>query len=596
MMNNNQESKESARLINQGVDQVEARNYLLAIKFFEAAEQVNNKSWVACYNLGIVWRSLGNNEKALEYLHKAKRLNPDEAKVLNDLGAVYKELGNTNVAELRFRQAIRIAPNFADAYFNLGLLYADQKKTYLSEKYYKKALQINPNHDKALAMYYHLVRPRCNWQLNAKLSKQLDILTAQRMKVGELPGETPFIHETRKQNEAEALKLAKLWSKEVAHKVMRRRAVARKRITHKRLRVGYVGDGFRDYPTGHNLADVFSHHNKKLIQTYIYSYGIDDKSKYRQVFETKAHTFYDVTNWTDMAIAEQIAKDEIEVLVDLKGHTREIRQAIFALRPAPVIVNWLGFPGTTGAAFEDYILADEIVIPAASRRYYSEKVVNLNCYRPADTLTVPLKTIQKRKIFGIAKEAVVLACVNGEYKIDEAVFFSWLRILKKVEQAVLLLQITNKEADNNLRNLARHYDVSNKRLITVGYTEKPLHLARIRDLVDVALDTTLVNGHTTTTDTLRMGVPVITMLGNHFASRVSASILRSLNLERWVATSRKEYERLAELLAADRDLLLSVKKEIQQNMAASSCFNPTLFAKELEKVYFSLAGYEYKNK
>ena len=280
-----------------------------------------------------------------------------------------------------------------------------------------------------------------------------------------------------------------------------------------------------------------------------------------------------------------IYNDVVDILVDLKGHTNGNRLGIMALKPAPISVTWLGFPGTTGASYIDYVIADDIVVPKKHQKYYTEKVLYMpNSYQPNDNEQKISDLRFKRQDLGLPEKGIVFASFNQSYKISSETFASWMKILKAVPNSVLWLYEKLDLASLNLKKEAKKRGVDPKRLIFAGNLPKEDHLVRLKS-VDIALDTFTYNGHTTTSDCLWAGVPVITLKGNHFASRVSASLLTAIGLPELITNSQKEYEELAISLANSPKRLTAIRNSLFLNLKSKPLFDTIQFTKDLEKIY-----------
>jgi protein O-GlcNAc transferase len=295
--------------------------------------------------------------------------------------------------------------------------------------------------------------------------------------------------------------------------------------------------------------------------------------------------FVDIISLSRTEAAQRIYRDQVDILVDLKGYTKDTRLAICALRPAPVQVSYLGFPGTTGADFIDYIITDKIVTPEEHAPYYSEKFVYLpHCYQVNDNTQPIANKAWKKKDFGIPENSFVFCSFNRSYKIDPVMFDVWMRILQQVPESVLWLLFSNKTAEENLRREAVDRGVQSERLISARMLPKDAHLARLR-CSDLALDTRIVNGHTTTSDALWAGVPVITLQGGHFASRVSSSALSAIGLPELITHSLEEYEALAVQLAHNPAELQELRQRLARNRLVTPLFDTPRFVRNLESAY-----------
>ena len=336
-----------------------------------------------------------------------------------------------------------------------------------------------------------------------------------------------------------------------------------RRTSKTKIVIGYLSNDFRNHATAHLMLSLFGLHNRDEFEIFCYSYGKDDGSYYRARIQHDCDKFVDISTLSYEAAARCIYEDQVDILVDLKGYTRGNRFDICALRPAPIQVSYLGFPGTTGADFIDYIITDKIVTPKDHNPYYSEKFVYMpHCYQVNDnTQSISNKNWTKVD-FGLPESCFVFCSFNQPYKIDPVLFGIWMRILRQVPEAVLWLIVENKIAEDNLRREAEARGVQSERLIFAKRLPKDEHLSRLK-FADLALDTRIYNGHTTTSDALWAGVPVITLQGSHFASRVSSSILSAIGIPDLITYSLEEYEALAIRLAHNPAEL----KEIRQRSA-----------------------------
>jgi predicted O-linked N-acetylglucosamine transferase (SPINDLY family) len=299
-------------------------------------------------------------------------------------------------------------------------------------------------------------------------------------------------------------------------------------------------------------------------------------------------SFWDIKNISFKEAAQRIAADGVDILVDLKGYTKDDRSKILALRPAPIQVNYLGYPGTMGAAFMDYILVDDFVVPAEQQSYFTERLVHLpGCYQVNDSQREISSHTPSRAACGLPETGFVFCCFNSSYKITPDVFELWMGLLKVVPGSVLWLLECNRFAPANLRREAEAHGVAAARLVFSPRAALAEHLARHR-LADLFLDTFPVNAHTTASDALWAGCPVLTMAGETFISRVAGSLLRSLGLSELITTSLGEYAEMAVRLARDEELLAGLRARLEANRKTSRLFDAGQFARSLEQAYFKM--------
>lgn len=351
-----------------------------------------------------------------------------------------------------------------------------------------------------------------------------------------------------------------------------------------RLRIGYLSDDLQEHATAYLTASVFEHHDRRRFEVFAYSTGADDGGLTRRRLKAAIEHFIDIRELNHDEAARRIRLDGIDILVDLKGYTRHARIEILAQRPAPIQVTWLGFPGGLGAPFIDYLIADSTVIPPEHLPYYNEAIAYLpDAYAPVDERRIVGRTPTRAEM-GLPEEALVFVCFNEPYKITPQIFDRWCRILQAVPGSVLWLYARLECVRQNLREEARRRGIDPSRLIFAGKLPQPEHLARI-PLADLMLDTLPVNAHTTASDALWMGVPIVTCLGDTFAGRVAASLLRACGLDELVTTGLDDYEGLAVALARDPARLQALRERLQQAKRTAPFFDSRSFTRHLEALY-----------
>jgi predicted O-linked N-acetylglucosamine transferase (SPINDLY family) len=352
-----------------------------------------------------------------------------------------------------------------------------------------------------------------------------------------------------------------------------------------RLRIGYFSADFQDHATMYLMAKVFEAHDPEKFELYAYSFGPDKNDEMRQRLIKAVHVFDDVKMMNDKDIALLAQQDKIDIAVDLKGFTKGSRTGIFAYRAAPVQINYLGYPGTMGANFIDYIIADKVVIPEKHEPSYNENIIHLPySYQVNDNTRVISECSMTRIEMGLPEQGFVFCCFNQNYKISPTEFDIWMRLLRKVEGSVLWLLKSNKWSEDNLRLEAEKRGISSERLIFAEKKPQAEHLARQR-LADLFIDTFNVNAHTTTSDALWAGLPVVTKLGKGFAARVAGSLLSAIDMSELITETEQEYESLILDLATNPERLGAIKLELAANRLSKPLFNTELFTKHLEDGY-----------
>jgi predicted O-linked N-acetylglucosamine transferase (SPINDLY family) len=360
------------------------------------------------------------------------------------------------------------------------------------------------------------------------------------------------------------------------------------RYRHDRIRIAYLSTDLHAHATATLMAGVFERHDRRRFETVAISFGIDDGSAMRARLKHGCDRFLDMNRETDIRIASLLRKEEIDIAVDLKGYTSEARPAIFALRPTPIQVNFLGFPATMGADFMDYIVADRFTIPSGHEAHFSEQVVRLpDTYQPNDKTRAENTPPPSRTAAGLPETGFIFCCFNNSFKIQPAIFDIWIRQLRDVDGSVLWLLGDNPQAVENFRREATARGVAGERLVFAPRAPQDEHLARHR-LADLFLDTLPYNAHTTTSDALWMGLPVLTCVGHTFAGRVAASVLHAAGLPELVTQTLTDYEALALSLARDPGRLAEIKAKLARNRETCALFDVSRFTRHLEAAYHTM--------
>lgn len=351
----------------------------------------------------------------------------------------------------------------------------------------------------------------------------------------------------------------------------------------RRLRIGYVSSDMREHAVGFLTSEIFELHDREKVEVFIYYCGIPAEDATKARIRSTSDHWRDIASLTDKQAARRIVEDEIDILVDLNGYTKDARPKLFALRPAPVIINWLGYPGTLATPYHNYIIADDFIIPEDSEAYYAEKVLRLPCYQPNDRKRVIAATPTRAEA-GLPDGAVVFCCFNGMQKISRFTFDRWMTILRGVPRGVLWLLGGTDETNERVRQLAEQHGIGRDRLIFAPRRANPDHLARY-PLADMFLDTSPYGAHTTASDALWMGVPVLTIPGRSFPARVCGSLVKAAGLEELLCATPDEYVARAIALGNDPALLARVKQTVAEKRASSVLFDTDLLVRSLEQLY-----------
>lgn len=604
--------------LNLGNVYLSRNEYDQAIKSYKKALSIRPTYSMAETNMAVAYSRSGHFNKALKHLQNVLQTNPHYNMTYIYLGNILLFQGSFKDAEMCFKMAVEKDRNYSESYNNLGIVQVrllelekavesfrkavklnESSETYAnlgtvygklnkigpSTNALKKAVEINPNDSLALATLYMQLRSACDWDEVKKIEPKLDNITANEIKNNVKTGLDPFLCVIKDANPKKNHQTAKLWSDNLSNSITLLKQFKYKKRKGKKIRVGYVSAHFHDHPTAYLIHTMLGYHDRKKFEIYTYSFGPQTKGFHRSRIMTNSDKFRDTTNANFSDIATVINKDGVDILVDLDGYTDNNRLEIFALRPSPVQVSYLGFPGTTGSNFIDYIITDKIVTPKSHQKYFSEKLIHLPpSYQVNDENLIIDANKYNRKRFRLLKKAFVFACFNGTYKIEPKVFDVWMEILKKTPNSVLWLLKSNNIAQINLKYEAKKRGVHPDRVIFSSRLKRDKHLSRLT-LADLALDTFICNGHTTTSDALWANVPVITLMGKHFASRVSSSILTAAGLKDFVTKTPVEYKKLAISLAKNPKKLKKIKTELQSNRDDYPLFNTKSFTKNIEGAY-----------
>jgi len=353
----------------------------------------------------------------------------------------------------------------------------------------------------------------------------------------------------------------------------------------KRLRVGYISPDFQEHPLSYLLTRALELHNRSHFKIYAYSCHGEDSGKMRERVENAVDVFVDIRKLSDHEAVKRIQKDGIDILIDLAGYTAGGRTNIFQYRPAPIQINYIGYPGTIGADFIDYLIADQILIPDQMQQYYKEKIIYLpNCYQPNDNTRVISDKVLTKSEMGLPDDGFVFCCFNNSYKITPTEFDIWMRLLGKVDKSVLWLLSSNKWAEKSLKEAASIRGISSDRIVFAQKLPQADHLARLQ-LADLFLDTFNYNAGATATDALWSGLPLITKIGQGYTARMAGSILSAIGLSELIVTKEAQYEELALRLATIPGELIQIRKKLAENRLTTPLFDSELFTRHLENGY-----------
>jgi predicted O-linked N-acetylglucosamine transferase (SPINDLY family) len=545
------------------------------------------------FGLGTALDRLGRPLEALASFQEAARLNPELVEAHHNLGVMNYQVGKYAQAVQAYQRALEKAPRRASLWHHLGNAFEALGATQPALEAYRQALAIDPGQTAALSALVFELRRRCDWAAAEPLAACLEDQTDRELAAGRKPGQTPFLSLILSSDPDRRRRIAEAWNApahpssvgppeapETGFAVPRSQAADPPRI----LTIGYVSADFRNHPVAQQIAGLFGLHDRQSFKIIGYSYGPDDRSEYRRRIQAGCDQFVDLKAMGPNRMADRIRADEVDILVDLTGPTGDGRTGLWEHRPAPILVSYLGFLGTTGSPHMDYLIADRLVLPADSFQHYTEKVVWLpGSYQVQNRHPID-HPAPAREELGLPREAMVYCSFNNGYKIDREVFSIWTNILARAPQSVLWLARHDEAMERNLRRAAADRGIDPDRLIFAARVPIPAHLARLTR-ADLALDTLVYNGGATTANALWAGVPVLTTLGPTFVSRLSASHLYELGLSELVARDREEYEHTAVQLGWEAEARREFKTRLALARDRSPLFDTARFARNLEAAY-----------
>jgi predicted O-linked N-acetylglucosamine transferase (SPINDLY family) len=532
----------------------------------------------ALTNRALALGAAGRLAEALADYDRLLTLAPADAEIWNRRGAVLRLLGRGRAALDSFDTALRWKPDFPAALNNRGFLRWNEEMDYAAAKAdLERALALDPGFPFLAGELLYLKMQAADWENSASDRATLAAaVAAGRLAV------RPFAWQAISADPALLQQCARLFAAAeypaiAATPPVRRRAGGK-------IRLGYLSADFRDQATAHLMAGVYEAHDRDAFEIVALDNGAGDGSPMRDRLERTFDRFLPIAALPDDAAAAAVREAGIDILVNLNGYFGKPRMGVFARRAAPLQVNYLGFPATLGAPYMDYIIADRTVIPDAERGFYDEQVVWLpDCYQANDRKR-PRPAPPAREAAGLPRQGFVFCNFNQTYKITPEIFALWMRLLRGRPESVLWLLRDNDTAPLHLRRTAANTGVAAERLIFADLASQEAHLARLA-LADLALDTMPYNSHTTGSDALWAGVPLVTCRGTAFPGRVAASLLQAAGLPDLVTDSLEDYVRLAGALAADPDLLARTRARLADNRLACPLFDTQGFTRNLEEAY-----------
>ena len=558
---------------------------------FEEAEtaylkaiEINPSSSKIHLNYGNLLQKLDKDSMAIKIYNKSIELDPKQVEAYNNLGNVYRKFELESYSEGLFNKAISIDPNFAPAYFNLANIYYDHKHYEKAVYNYDYALKLDDTIDNLMGTTLFSHSKICDWTNRKDKIKNLVQKIYNKEKVV-----TPFPvisliddPQIQKQN-------TEIYSKDFPKNFIINRSRTSK--NNDKIKIGYFSPDFRKHPIAYSVSELFENHNREEFEVHAFYFGIQTQDKEYFRIKKGVDKFHEIYHYSDKEVVLLANDQKIDIAVDLCCYTARHRTNIFAMSAAPIQVHHL-WAGTMGTDYYDYIIADKTIIPETHKKYYCENILYLPSWQANDSKKEVSTKIMTKKDFGIPEDTFVFCSFNSSYKITPEAFNLWSQILNQVQKSVLLLISENQTTIQNLKNEIKSRGIDPNRLIFVEDMQSSEHLARFK-LMDLSLDTFPLNGGVTSSDSLRMGIPVLTYIGNTFGSRIGASVLTALDLNELIAKTPKEYIEIAVDIAKNPKTFNSLKKKLKKSLQNSLLFNSKLYCEHLEDAFKKI--YSKKN-
>lgn len=566
---------------NRGTTLVALKRHEEALRSYDRALALRPHFLEANNNRARVLSELGRFDESVQAYDRLLALKPDHVTALVDSG-VALALARRHAAALdRFDRALVLRPTSIEALANRATALMKLGRPADAIPVLARLLQIAPDRPYAVGDLLYAKMLCCDWSGFGEL-----VAAVQRGMNASRPVISPFGYMAIAESERGLETCATIFSAHHFPPVMIDHSVRRR--PRGKIRIGYSSGEFRAQATSFLMAELWELHDRQRFELVAFDNGWDDGSPWRARIAAAFDEMIDITRLSDVDAAALVSRKEIDILVNLNGFFGEPRQGVFACRPSPIQVNYLGFPGTLGAPYMDYLIADAVVIPPSSRSFYAEKVVTLpGCYQPNDRQRPIADRVPSRAELGLPPDAFVFCCFNKHYKVTPRMFDIWARLLAQIEGSVLWLLQDDKATADNLRREAGARGIASERLVFATRQPLAVHLAR-HAAADLFLDTLPCNAHTTASDALWAGLPVLTARGTTFPGRVAASLLTAIGLPEMIASDLRQYEARALELARNRPALEAVRRKLAANRATAPLFDTPRFVRNLETAYIRM--------
>ncbi|KAK4766679.1 hypothetical protein SAY87_008321 [Trapa incisa] len=574
-----------------------------AASYYKATLSVTTGLSAPFNSLAVIYKQQGNYLDAISCYSEVLRIDPSAADGLVNRGNTYKEIGRVSEAIQDYIRAINVRPTMAEAHANLASAYKDSGHVEAAIKSYKQALNLRSDFPEATCNLLHTLQCVCDWENRKEKFDEVEGLLRRQIQMSVLPSVQPF--------HAIAYPIDPILALDISRKYAAHSALVASRYSvptfnfplpypikgengSGRLRIGYVSSDFGNHPLSHLMGSVFGMHDRDNVEVFCFALSPSDGSEWRLRTQNEAEHFIDVSSMTSDVIAQLINEHNIQILINLNGYTKGARNEIFAMKPCPIQISYMGFPGTTGASYIDYLVTDEFVSPFRFSHIYSEKLVHLphcyfvNDYKQKNREVLDSSCQLKRSDYGLPEDKFIFACFNQLYKMDPDIFNTWCNILKRVPNSVIWLLRFPAAGESRLRANAAQKGVQPNQIIFTDVALKSEHIRRSA-LADLFLDTPLCNAHTTGTDVLWAGLPMVTLPLEKMATRVAGSLCLATGVgEEMIVGSLKEYEEKAVSLALDRPKLQDLRSRLEASRMVCPLFDTARWVRNLGRAYFKM--------
>lgn len=546
-----------------------------ALEGFKRVVELNPEFVDAHNNLGILAYEDGNIMGAISHYDRALKLNPSHVNTLINKGKALTKNNEYDAAVKFLEKAYALDPEDSKLCLELGEVFHEIRELPKAIAFLQKSLELDPSNASSECFIYHLQRLICDWRQTEIWERRCPDLGVTTDAVATFP------MLSLEDNIERQFKRSKNWA-DKSYRHIAPLEVSAAGQSSSRIRIGYYSADFRNFPGMILMSEMLARHDREKFEVFAFSYGPKKEDDMTSRIRKSVDHFINIHDLSDLEIAEMSRDHNIDIAIHRNGYTKHHRTSIFARRVAPVQVNFLGYPGTLGADFIDYIVADETVLPHDQKKFYSERVIYLpDTYQPNDdTRAIPDLPITHKHV-GLPENSIVFCCFNNSYKLGPAEFDIWMRIMHKIESSVLWLLESNKWVKDNLIYEAAKRGINADRLIFAPKIVHAEHLARHK-FADIFLDTFNYNAHTTASDALWAGVPVVTKMGEQFSARVSASLLKAVGLPELITTTTEDYENLILELATDKERLDALKGKLSKNKRTYPLFDTDRYTRNFE--------------